>query len=304
MKKTLFSIFAVAVATITLLPAASYAAKSHFDTSAHCRHNCTPFVQKPPIVATSTPPVSTSAPNCINYGYQPLVGGLYAMPQVMTDLAYLKAHNYTCVRLAFYGTNSANTKTLATASKGFNFYVAIGNDGDPSGAGYAAGVLAEAAWAQANHIDQMSVGNEDAKTSATQALLANLSCAVKKVFAGTVSYDTYLDPAHDDIKAWAANRGCLDKLGLNIYASYSSTMAEAQSLLGSNGFYVSETDLDCDTGVCGDDQYWATNLSSVLKTEAAYHVPVFIFSYNAGGDGVATHWAIMGHPAVQAAIGL
>lgn len=262
-------------------------------------------VQNPPIVVTPPPVVSTptACTKAINYGYQSLKNGQYDMDQVASDLAYLKAHGYNCLRLAFYGTNSSITKTLALGAKQQGFYVEIGNDGNPTASSYASGVIAEATWAQANHIDQVSIGNEASKDSTTQSSLVALSCAVKQVYSGVVSYDTYLDPAHDEIKAWAANRGCLDKLGLNIYAGYSRTTAEAQQYLPGH-WYVSETNLDCDAGLCADDTSWASGLGNVLSTERAYNVSIFVFSFNAGGDGVSTHWSVMGHPAVMSAIGL
>lgn len=296
--------------SLIVLPTAAFA-YTH-----HCYRHCTPVsvpTPPPPVtpLPTNPPPIGTQLVlNCINYGYQPLVNGQYDMNQVGIDLAYLKAHGYNCLRLAFYGTNSALSEKLALVAKNAGFYVSIGNDGFPTSPGYADGVIAEATWAEANHIEQVSIGNEARKDKATQSALSSLSCSVRAVYGGIISYDSYLADqdqqkagAIDDIKAWAANRGCLDRLGLNIYASYSSTLAEAQTYLPGH-FYVSETNLDCDAGRCNVDATWATGLSSILSEETSYRIPIFIFSFNAGGDGVNTHWAIMGHPAVQAAIGL
>ncbi len=255
-------------------------------------------------IGNPTVPGNVGCTRAINYGYQPLVNGQYDMNQVSADLARLKKAGYQCLRLAFYGTNAGVTKALALDAKNAGFYVEIGNDGNPNSSGYASGVIAEAGWAQSNGIDQLSIGNEASKDAQTQSALATLSCQVRSVFHGTISYDTYLDPKFDEIKAWAQNRGCLDRLGLNLYADYANTLNEAQSLLGSSGYYVSETDVDCDANLCSNDSSWASGLQSVLNIETPYHVPIFIFSYNAGGDSVDSHWGIAGHKAVESVIGL
>lgn len=283
----------------------------------HQRHKPQPTPVTPPPISqpiSTNPPAASSMSQltasthaggwCIGYGYQSLKNGSYDMTQVDNDLAYLKSHGITCVRLAFYGQNADITKPVALAAKAKGFYVEIGNDGDPSGIDYAAGVIAEATWAQANHIDQVSIGNEASKDAHTQQALAALSCNVRKVYSGVISYDTYLATSgFDDIQAWAQNRGCLDKLGLNIYSAYASTLSEANSLLPGH-WYISETNLDCDTGICAIDSQWASGLSTILNIERTYNVPLYVFAYSAGGDGVNPWWGIMGHPQVQAVLGL
>lgn len=238
----------------------------------------------------------------MNIGYEPLTSG-YDLSTEQQNLFTLKAGGITCVRIAFYGTNSAITKPLAVLAKTMGFFVSIGNDGDPLSNGYVNGVIAEAQWAQANHIDQVSIGNEAAKNSQTQQSLSSLSCQVRKVFGGIISYDTYLDPSYDEIKAWAQNPGCLSQLGLNIYANYANTAAEAEKLLPGK-WYISELDLDCDTGACGSDSNWARGLSTVLTTLQTYKVHRNMFAYVAGGDGVDPHWGMLGHPTVLHVIGL
>jgi hypothetical protein len=272
------------------------------------RHRHQPPVQAPPSAPTPVPSNGTGMTTggwCINYGYQPLVNGQYDMAQVHSDLSYLKAHNYNCLRLAFYGQNSDVSKSLALAAKANGFYVIIGNDGDPMQAGYNTGVIAEATWAQQNGIDQISIGNEASKDLATQQKLAADSCAVRAVYSGIISYDTYKAPqGFDDIKAWAQNRGCLDLLGINLYSDYANTAAELQNLLSAH-WYVSETNVDCDyNNQCGDDSSWASGLQKILGILTPYGVPINIFSFNAGGDGVASHWGIIGHPAVMNVVGL
>jgi hypothetical protein len=151
----------------------------------------------------------------MNIGYEP-TNGSYDIPQETTWLNQLKAANITCVRLAFYGQNPSVTKPLALLAKSFGMYVEIGNDGNPQDPSYAQGVIAEAQWAQQNHIDQVTIGNEADMGGANQSLFASLSCQVRQVYSGVISYDTYKG-SYDPITSWAANMGCLDKLGLNIY---------------------------------------------------------------------------------------
>lgn len=287
----------------------------------HYSHQQHQHASNPPIVTSpvSNPPV-TSQPSsgggsssssgtvgctkAINYGYQPLVNGQYDMVLVNSDLSYLKSRGYNCLRLAFYGQNSDVTKRLALIAKSDAFYVIVGNDGDPNSGNYSVGVIAFAQWAQANGIQQVSIGNEASKDSATQAVLASLSCQVRGVFGGIISYDTYLDPAHDEIKAWAANRGCLTKLGLNIYSNYANTASEANSLLGPDGWYASEIGVDMDYYSNISDTQHASMLQTIVNTISAYNVPKFWFSWNAGGDNVALHWALNSQPLTAKIIGL
>ncbi len=260
-----------------------------------------PVTEAKPLVEVSKPAASTPAGNiCINYGY----GGSQDNPA--TDLANLKSHGITCVRLAFNGQNSPQTEKLALQAKNLGFFVEIGNDGDPLGANYASGVVAEAKWAEANHIDQMSIGNETKKNSQTQAALAVLSCDAKKVAPNvTISYDTFLEPnGFDDIKAWADNKGCLDKLGLNTYANYQNTYQEAQNLLGAGHWYISEFNVDCDYGQCDTDAAWAQNLQKVWNTAKTWNVKTNFFAYRCDSGACNPHWGIMGHPEVMAVLGL
>jgi hypothetical protein len=316
MKYIVAFLLALAMGLVFIISTGPVSAQTRFSSSliqTHWNyqhyHHPVPQPPAPPVVPppVSNPPVATGCTKAINYGYQSLVNGQYDMNQVNSDLAYLKAHGYNCLRLAFFfRQNSGLSKSLAKKAHVLGFYVLIGNDGDPRASGYNQGVIAEATWAQANGIEQVSIGNEASKDSDTQRALSELSCAVRQVYSGVISYDTYLaDPGQfDDIKAWAANKGCLDKLGLNIYANYANTAQEANSLLGSNDWYVSETDLDCDAGLCNNDTSWANGLSSVFGILRPYGVPLFVFSFDAGGDAVNPHWGIQGHSAVMQAIGL
>jgi hypothetical protein len=218
-------------------------------------------------------------------------------------LTQLKSANINCVRLAFYGQNASVTKPLALLAKSLGFYVEIGNDGDPTQPSYAQGVITEAQWAQANGIDQVTIGNEADAGGKNQATFAALSCQVRQVYSGVISYDTYKG-SYDPITSWAANMGCLDMLGLNIYADYTNTMSEARHVLGAK-FYVAETNLDCDyNNQCGVDSGWSSGLAHILQLEKPYGVKINIFALTAGGDGVNTHWGMLGHAAVLKVLGL
>lgn len=238
---------------------------------------------------------------CMNFGYEPIHGS-YDLAQDTVWLKQLSVAGITCVRLGFYGQNASVTKPLALLAKNLGFYVQIGNDGDPRGSGYSSGVISFAQWAQSNGIDQISIGNEADNGGANQATLAALSCQVRAVYSGVISYDTYKG-LYDPITSWAGNMACLDKLGLNIYADYANTTAEAQQYLAGH-WYISETNLDCDAGLCADDSTWASGLSRILGIERAYPVKINVFAFTAGGDGVASHWGVLGHPAVMHTLGL
>ena len=209
------------------------------------------------------------------------------------------------MRLAFNGQNSQQTEALALQAKTLGFYTEIGNDGQPNLGNYATGVVAEAKWAEANHIDQMSIGNEADSAGANQPILANISCQAKAVAPNVViSYDTYKG-SYDPITSWAANMGCLDKLGLNLYADYANTMAEANNILGASHFYVSETNLDCGyNNSCGSEVSWAAGLQKVLNIEQPYGVKINVFAYRCAGSACPAYWTIIGHLPVMAVLGL
>lgn len=300
------------VLLVTLLPSSALAAHRFYNRPDYRHHHENP-IPKPPLsnpgpptpqppAPTNPPPTLSPSPSsniCINYGY----GGSQDNPSA--DLANLKSHGINCVRLAFNGQNSSQTEALALQAKNLGFYVEIGNDGDPTASSYSSGVVAEATWAQSNHIDQMSIGNETTKNVQTQQALSILSCQVRNVYAGIISYDTYLDPnGFDDIKAWAGNIGCLDKLGLNTYANYQNTYQEANTLLGVGHWYISEFNLDCDTGACNSDSSWASGLQSVWNIAMVWNVKTNFFAYRCNGSACPTHWTIIGHPQVQAVLGL
>jgi hypothetical protein len=255
-----------------------------------------PHAPTPPPVSPPPSGGGVSGTNCINAGYS---------ENGQVNFALLKSYGFTCVRLAFEGQNNPASESLALAAKSAGFYVVLGNDGDPSSAGYNSGVVAEAQWAQSHGIDEVAIGNEDAKNAATQGELASLSCQVRDVYQGVISYSTYLaDPGgFDDIKAWAANPGCLTRLGLNVYASWASTFAEAQQYLPGK-WYASEIGPDCTNTVnCTNDAVRAAYIKqNILPALAGYSVQAFWFAFDSGGDGVQTYWAMQNEPLTLAEI--
>lgn len=250
-----------------------------------------------------------SNPFCSNFGHEPTP---YNWTNISNELTNAKASGISCLRLAYMGTNSSVTEGLATyiqtwaKQNNYHFSIIIGNDGTPNLTSYAQGVVAEAKWAQANgDIAGVSVGNEDSKTQQTQSILSTITCQVKAVYSGSISYETYENTSgFDDIVAWQKNMGCLDKLGLNEYGGYQYNLATAQKAiadLGASHVYISET--NCDMGTNSHGQ---PNVPSCYNSDASHaaevqsdavqllklNIPIYFFAWSSGGDGTAFNWGL------------
>ena len=254
-------------------------------------HRYSPVISTPPSVSTSTSTASSCNGGAINFGYGPLTNGSYNLTVEQQQLQTLKNAGITCVRNAGYGQNPTWAYPLYLLEKSMGFYVDVTVDGNPTSSGYAQSVLTFAKWAQANKIDQFGIGNEASKNTQTVKAISSLSCQVKQVYSGDISYSTYLDTSFDEIKAYAQNKGCLTELDLNISASFASTAKEAQQYLP-NAWGISELGVDMDAYPNISDATRASMTQTIVAALAPYNVAKYWFSYDAGGDGVANHWAM------------
>lgn len=254
---------------------------------------------------------------CMNFGYEPLSNGGYNLAQQQTQLLQLKAAGVTCLRMAFYGTNPTWAYPSYLQAKSDGFYLEIGADGTPNLSSYETGLVAEAKWAQANGIPQLTVGNEDAKNSSTQNTLAQLTCAVKQVYSGTISYDTWEEDQgsinngkFDDIATWQKNPGCLSTFGLNSYGGESFTawaVNKAAAAFGASHVDISETNCDVpNVSSCQSDAGLASEVKGdYMQLLQLYpNMRINFFAWQTGGDEPNTIWSVINKPLTLKALGI
>jgi hypothetical protein len=160
----------------------------------------------------------------------------YQSVQNANDLAYLKG-KVSRIRIALaYGLDAndvRNLKTLAIEAKQRGFYVQFGitAGSDASVTTYynqwlSRDIVATAAWAQANHIDEFAIGNEEdwynevlgAYTTKTPREvrddIRNIVPEVRKVYSGSIVFAD----AEGTIDDWIQEGiGGLDRIYFNVY---------------------------------------------------------------------------------------
>ena len=211
---------------------------------------------------------------CFNYGHDGYMHDLSPGGQVDQDFRRLLGGGVHCLRIAYNGFNDVQAEALARFAKTRGFYVISGGEWGQLDVAqlpqYRAQVIQQAKWAQANGIDQLSVGNEqeDRLSGISLTRWANevvaLAADVRGVFFGTVSYEapaTYADE-------WAkANIGSLDLLGLNTYYGYernAAALAENVKAHGASRVYISE--INCDLSerpLCATDAGLAAEMKGI-----------------------------------------
>jgi len=192
---------------------------------------------------------------------------------------------------------------LAVYAKSKGFRVIIGGDwGNLSTSqlsSYQSQVLQEAAWAQTNHIDQLSLGNEqeyrltDLSQTQWASFLNSLAVSVRQVYSGKISYET----SGDFTDFWVTRSlGAIDQIGINLYCGYScnySYLTRMITKFGANRVYVSETNSDMGTGLYENDIAHSAQVAGDAVKLLSLNVPVYFFTYSAcGANGVANHWGL------------
>jgi len=230
------------------------------------------------------------------------------MNQVSADYQFLKQNGVNCLRISYIEWNYPASEQIALLAKQDGFRVIIGGTfaGTPYGnvtpqnlSTYTSQVLQEAAWAQANQIDQLSLGNEAEYnlSGLTEpqwiAYLHGLSDQVHKVYAGVVSYET----SSDFLNQWIlGGRGSIDLLGWNSYCGGSCNAQRVQVAIAAFGVshnFISEWNSSC--GVitnCNDLNAWAQDLTSELSLLQPLNVPIYYFSYRYSTDDSSSPWSV------------
>ena len=231
---------------------------------------------------------------------------------VHNQLDIIKASGNTAVRIFYSGWNNSLVRTDALAAKGKGFYTVSGGDWGTFNASdeptYTADVIAEAKWAEANHIDQLSMGNEqeyrlgDITQTQWVAFLNQLYPQVKAVAPDVkISYET----SGDFAAFWATQPVAFDLLGLNLYCGYTCNANDLQTEINAHGVshvYVSETNADMSTGKYSNDATHAAEVQGdALKLKANFpNTRIFFFTFGANGsDGVPSYWGLYNGTTVQ-----
>jgi hypothetical protein len=249
---------ALAIAIIPLsltVPSMLGGNTSHDSTSAHAA--------SPQVVAIPTT-TDTFARKGINIGndQSSTTDAPYQLAQNESDLAYLKG-KVSRVRIALaYGLNTHdvnNLKRLAVEAKQDGFYVQFGitAGADPDVDTYynqwlSTDIVSTAIWAQANHIDEFSIGNEEdwyaqaegAFVTKTPTEIRNdvksKVAEVRKVFSGSIVYSD----AETTIDAWISEGiGGLDRIYFNVYdtlPNFQSLISKIVSHFGTNHAGIAE----------------------------------------------------------------
>jgi hypothetical protein len=207
--------------------------------------------------AGASTPASAASPAkglCFNYGHDGYVHDLSPGGQVAQDFQRLSAGGVHCLRIVYNGFNDVQAEALARLAKAWGFYVISGGEWGMLDIAqlpqYRAQAMQHAQWAQANGIDQFSVGNEqEARLSGISfdlwaSQMVALAADVRAVFYRTVSYEAGGNFADD----WAkVNIGSLDLLGINSYGGYERnalSLRENMATHGASHVYLSETNCD------------------------------------------------------------
>lgn len=202
-----------------------------------------------------------------NYGHDTQIGVITATrtQQINADLDNFKAMGIKKIRVAMnyfgYSFGITAVKAVVVAAKARGFYVIWGVDGsgfawhtDLNWRSYVNAVKLNAAWAQANGVDEFMVGNEIEYSQTVTGQLTNAVPKIKKlaaevknnIFFRTVSYAVAQDALESE---WIAEgKGYLDKLGYNVYGSngdftdWQNKITTFYNAFGSN-MYISEWNL-------------------------------------------------------------
>jgi hypothetical protein len=283
-----------------------------------------PPVTTPPVV---TPPNSTggsSGASAGGTGSSLALKGInigndqnaYKAAQNQADLSLLKG-KVGRVRVAFtYGKDQNdlnNLKQLALDAKKQGFFVQFGitAGAEPSVTSYYnqwlnTDVVNLASWAQANHIDEFSIGNEEdhnaqfngAFKEKTPTQIRNdvktLVGRVKAVYSGQVVYVTSELVLDDWIRE---GRGPLDRIYFNVYdtdVNFGNLVSKIASNFGVDHAGLAEWAAFHQYGSMGmsPDQY-RSNISMRAKIVKNSGLPAYFFTLRMNGDGGTDDWGLL-----------
>ncbi len=250
---------------------------------------------------------------CFNYGHDGYVHDLSPGGQVEQDLRRLMNGGVRCLRIVYNGFNDVQAEALARFAKVRGFYVISGGEWEQLDAGqlpqYRAQVMQQAKWAQANGIDQLSVGNEQEErlTGISFSRWANeivaMAADLRAFFYGVVSYESSGYFVDDWPKV---NIGSLDLLGLNLYNGYAFNAHGLQENIDAHGVghvYMSETNCDL-MHVCHTDEELATEMKGDLLRLISEFPQTGFYLYTWRQAGAAAAFSMVNYPKTLALLGI
>jgi hypothetical protein len=229
------------------------------------------------------------------------------------DLPYLKTY-FTKVRVAIPyhldtdGVNLSKALVLAAKAAGFRVIWGVTAGAVDTDANYNiwknTSVPAAAAWAQANGVDEFTIGNEESWNASLGTLgtqtatdvrddVRALCVSLRGTFTRTISYSD----AEGTILGWDGEGiGTLDRLGINAYntaENFGANIPYFQGLIGADKFYVSEWAAEgpYPSGYT-DGKAYADDIASRLVALKTYDVEAYLFSWRLPADTVGSdNWA-------------
>lgn len=267
---------------------------------------------------------------CYNFGHDILSGDVYNYSVVDQQLKHLTDSGVKCLRLAYIGYGgytpdylSGNRPDLKLAkyikSVHPEIRLIIGGDfGTMRTSDYTKydnNVIAQAKWAQANGIEQVSLGNEQEyrlsgiSKSSWASHLRSLATKVRKVYSGNISYET----SGDFVYVWEnQSRGDISQIGINLYCGLecNKNFLNRMKVRHAGHVYISEINADMNTGWYADDAVHAAEVRRSVLPFLNEGVYVYYFAFAANGNsGVNPHWglyngATIKQPKTAAALGL
>jgi hypothetical protein len=269
------------------------------------------------LLAVRAEPAHAAPPRglCFNYGHDGYVHDLSPGGQVAQDFQRLMNGGVRCLRIAYNGFNDVLAEALARFAKVRGFYVISGGEWGQLDVGqlpqYRAQVMQQAKWAQANGIDQLSVGNEQEErlTGISFSRWANeivaMAADLRAFFYGAVSYEASGYFVDDWPKV---NIGSLDLLGLNLYNGYSFNAHGLQENIDAHGVshvYMSETNCDiAHVPLCQTDEGLATEMKGdLLKLIQDFPQTAFyVYTWRQAGPDAAV--GLVNYPKTLALLGI
>jgi hypothetical protein len=252
---------------------------------------------------------------CFNYGHDGYMHDLSPGGQVERDFQRLMGGGVRCLRIAYNGFNDVQSEALARFAKAHGFYVISGGTWNELSAAqlpqYRAQAIQQAKWAQANGIDQFSVGNEqEARLSGISFSqwvneIVALAADLRAFYYGVISYEA----SGFFVDAWpTVNIGSLDLLGLNLYGGYEFNkhgLQENMDAHGASHVYMSE--INCDIAhvpLCQTDAGLATEMKGdLLRLIREFpQTGFYVYTWRQAGPDAAM--GLVNYPKTLAALGI
>lgn len=244
---------------------------------------------------------ATSKVYGVNYGHN-FAGHTYSQSQASADLDELKADGVQAIRV-YVGTAGTGevdfTKQLALLAKQKGFVVTWGvctggNDRTTSSwSKYLSGLDSYAAWANQNHIDYFTLGNEEELNtglphSTVQAGVRNEAAVLAAKYPQLKT--TYAAAAYPaDVTAWS-NTGALSQVGFNLYVDFPNM---TKTIAKNPKAVLSEWNTDDGiNAVNGNQTQWANALVADRNAINAAGLKAYLFVIRGNGGGIDNRWSM------------